>query len=77
MCDQNVNFSGQVKQDGTSVHPESLVFALALCTKDNQKPELQAEAYKALRVVCSNAQDFFLFMKFNRELNSPHIRMYA
>nr|CAD7413306.1 unnamed protein product [Timema cristinae] len=56
--------------DGYSAHPESLVFALAMCARtDNQA--LQQAAYNAVKTVCKAPRFLFLFVMFNDKLADP------
>lgn len=55
--------------DGYSAHPSMLVYALAVCAKQNTNPQLREAAYKALKTVCSSSENLFLFIKFAKKLS--------
>ncbi|KAJ9576484.1 hypothetical protein L9F63_006697, partial [Diploptera punctata] len=57
--------------DGYSAHPQSLVFALALCIRQPTSERLREAAYNAIKTVCKSPKDFFLFIKFAYDLARP------
>ncbi|CAG2054899.1 unnamed protein product [Timema podura] len=56
--------------DGYSAHPESLVFALAMCARTDNRV-LQQAAYNAVKTVCKSPRFLFLFVMFNDKLADP------
>lgn len=57
--------------DGYSAHPESLVYALAFCTRHTNF-KLRKYAYIAFKTVCKSSENLFLFVKFASDLAAPH-----
>ncbi|GAB1861055.1 60 kDa SS-A/Ro ribonucleoprotein [Camponotus japonicus] len=49
-------------------HPETLVFALAVCCRQNKSEKLRKAAYDNVTNICASTQDFFLFIKFASKL---------
>lgn len=62
----------QAFSDGYSAHPQSLVYALALCARQQTSEQLRVAAYNALKTVCKAPKDFFLFIKFAYDLSKPN-----
>ncbi|XP_069697982.1 RNA-binding protein RO60 [Periplaneta americana] len=58
--------------DGYSAHPQSLVFTLALCARQNDSERLREAAYNAIKTVCKAPKDLFLFVKFAHDLSQPN-----
>lgn len=58
--------------DGYSAHPQSLVYALALCARQQTSEKLRIAAYSAVKTVCKAPEDFFLFIKFAYDLSQPN-----
>ncbi|XP_029156043.1 60 kDa SS-A/Ro ribonucleoprotein-like [Nylanderia fulva] len=49
-------------------HPETLVFALAICCRQNKSEKLRAAAYENVKKICVSPQDFILFINFASRL---------
>ncbi|KAL6449393.1 hypothetical protein ACFW04_000763 [Cataglyphis niger] len=49
-------------------HPETLVFALAVCCRQNKSEMLRNVAYNNVAKICASTQDFILFIKFVSKL---------
>lgn len=62
----------QAFSDGYSAHPQSLVYALALCVHQQTSENLRVAAYNAVKTVCKVPEDFFLFIKFAYDLSQPN-----
>jgi 60 kDa SS-A/Ro ribonucleoprotein len=62
----------QAFSDGYSAHPQSLVYALALCARQQTSEKLRIAAYSAVKTVCKAPEDFFLFIKFAYDLSQPN-----
>jgi len=60
----------KVKNEDTSVWPDSITFALALCAAEDAYPLMQQQAYKSIRTVCREPRDIILFVKFYRDLKT-------
>lgn len=63
-----VLFSFQVKKAETSLWPDAITYALAVCAQQDRSRTLQEAAYQALRTVCKSSRDILLFVKFFSEL---------
>ena len=49
-------------------HPETLVFALAICCRQDKSEKLRAAAYENVGKICVSPQDFILFINFASRL---------
>ncbi|TGZ53913.1 RNA-binding protein RO60 [Temnothorax longispinosus] len=49
-------------------HPEALVFALAVCCRQNKSERLRQAAYENVGEICKSTPDFILFVKFVSKL---------
>ncbi|XP_077267898.1 RNA-binding protein RO60 [Temnothorax americanus] len=49
-------------------HPEALVFALAVCCRQNKSVRLRQAAYENVKKICGSTPDFILFVKFVSKL---------
>ncbi|KAL6264921.1 hypothetical protein P5V15_005015 [Pogonomyrmex californicus] len=49
-------------------HPEALVFALAVCCRQNKSEVLRQAAYKSVKTICASTPNFILFVKFASKL---------
>lgn len=45
-----------------------MVFALAVCCRQNKSEKLRKAAYDNVAKICASTQDFFLFIKFASKL---------
>ncbi|KOC66026.1 60 kDa SS-A/Ro ribonucleoprotein [Habropoda laboriosa] len=50
-------------------HPETLVFALAVCCRQMKSENLRQAAYAALNKICVSPQHFILFIKFASQIS--------
>ena len=56
--------------DGSSVHPDSIIFVLAMCA--TQKCKLtQRNAYINVQKICISPESLMLFVKFKEQLSDP------
>ncbi|KYN05003.1 PREDICTED: 60 kDa SS-A/Ro ribonucleoprotein-like [Cyphomyrmex costatus] len=49
-------------------HPEALVFALAVCCRQNKSEKLRHAAYESVKKICASTPNFILFVKFVSKL---------
>lgn len=49
-------------------HPEALVFALAVCCRQNKSEKLRHAAYESVKNICASTPNFILFVKFVSKL---------
>ncbi|KAG5311801.1 RO60 protein, partial [Acromyrmex insinuator] len=49
-------------------HPEALVFALAVCCRQNKSETLRHAAYESVQTICASTPNFILFVKFVSKL---------
>ncbi|XP_015596736.1 60 kDa SS-A/Ro ribonucleoprotein [Cephus cinctus] len=55
-------------------NPETLVFALAVCVKQDKCESLRTKAYNLVSYICAKPQHFFLFIKFVSELSKTELK---
>ncbi|XP_066584873.1 RNA-binding protein RO60-like [Prorops nasuta] len=58
-------------------NPETLVFALAVCARQDKSQALRQAAYKAVQTICKSTQHFLLFIKFAHQLSNQKDLMSA
>ncbi|XP_071557954.1 RNA-binding protein RO60 isoform X2 [Temnothorax nylanderi] len=58
----------QAFESNLVTHPEALVFALAVCCRQNKSEKLRQEAYDSVKKICASTPDFILFVKFVSKL---------
>ncbi|XP_011863194.1 PREDICTED: 60 kDa SS-A/Ro ribonucleoprotein-like [Vollenhovia emeryi] len=49
-------------------HPETLVFALAVCCRQTRSEKLRHAAYESVKKICASTPNFILFVKFVSKL---------
>lgn len=54
-------------------HPETLIFALAMCCKQDFSKDLSHAAYGAIEKICLTPEHFILFIKFVSQLSKQKI----
>lgn len=62
--------------DGYSAHPSMLIYALAVCAKQDISERLREDAYKAMKTVCSSSENLFLFIKYAKSLSQNNSSKY-
>ncbi|XP_076359481.1 RNA-binding protein Ro60-like isoform X2 [Tachypleus tridentatus] len=60
----------RVAKEGSSVYPDALLFALAVCSQSQNIKAKQA-AYSALKEACPTASELFSFVHFAEEVSKP------
>lgn len=54
---------------GLVQNPETLVFALAVCARQEKDENLRRKAYDAVKVICDTPDQFILFNKFCSQIS--------
>ncbi|XP_013774966.1 60 kDa SS-A/Ro ribonucleoprotein-like [Limulus polyphemus] len=60
----------RVAKEGSSVYPDALPFALAVCSQ-SQNMKVKQAAYSALKEACPTASELFSFVHFAEEVSKP------
>ncbi|XP_076232684.1 RNA-binding protein RO60 [Calliopsis andreniformis] len=53
-------------------HPETIVFALAVCCRQTKSESLRHAAYAALNKICASPEHFILFIKFASQISKQN-----
>ncbi|XP_028050393.1 60 kDa SS-A/Ro ribonucleoprotein [Monomorium pharaonis] len=58
----------QAFESNLITHPETLVFALAVCCRQTKSELLRQKAYRSVKHICASTPNFILFVKFVSKL---------
>lgn len=59
----------QAFESNLAPHPEAIIFALALCSRQKSSEPLRKAAYDMVNKICATPEDFILFVKFASQLS--------
>lgn len=59
----------QAFESNLAPHPEAIIFALALCSRQKTSEALRKAAYDMVNKICAKPEDFILFVKFTSQLS--------